>query len=311
MSLIKTSFALGTLCAASPILAKNISCDASLTPIVAQEKPQLLSQAFKFLEGPTWSETQQAFYFSEMDFSGPQTFGPKANIYQLQLPNEISLIFENSGSNGLIATGDQLIAMTHDNRAISTFNLRTKQRTTLATHFNKVPFNSPNDVALDSNNTLYFTDPTWQLGARKQQSPYTGLYRYNNQDKVTLLDASLDNPNGVIFSNDYKTLFVGDYSNRVFSYQVSKEGKLSNKRVFANINVPDGMAIDCADNLYVASHGDGKVLIFNQQGKKLSSIDVAPKVTNIAFGGEQLTTLLITTANGLYRLTTQLPGKAY
>jgi len=72
--------------------------------------------------------------------------------------------------------------------------------------------------------------------------------------------------------------------------------------------VPDGMAIDCARNLYITSHSKGAVLIFNQQGDLLQTIDVAPSTTNVAFGGEDNKTLLITTGNGLFTLPVNIPG---
>ncbi|WP_293746367.1 SMP-30/gluconolactonase/LRE family protein [uncultured Paraglaciecola sp.] len=286
-----------------------LGCPTDLPPIPAGEKAKLISNDFLFLEGPTWSETTNVYYFSEMNFSSTQENGPDAKIYQLKLPNTLAVFIEHSGTNGLLAKGGELFAMNHDSQSVSSYSLTTKQKIIIADNFHGQHFHSPNDMALHTKKHIYFTDPDWQLGDRLPQLDFTGVYWIDPEGKVSLVDKSLDKPNGVVLSLDERTLYVGDAENRVNTYQVSEDGSVSNTRkLFANIQSPDGMTIDCAGNLYITSHAEGSIYLYSAEGTKLDKIEVGPNTTNVEFGGPDMQTLLITTASGLYSIRTNLPG---
>lgn len=287
--------------------AKN-ECSAEVSPLSNGEKPKLIRTGFKFLEGPTWSKIDQAFYFSEMDFNSAQTYGPESTIYKLTLPHKIELVQKNVGTNGLLADGDFLYTMDHANRSLSKLTLNTLKSEVLSQAINGMKYNSPNDLVKADNGIIYFTDPNWQLGKRKQETPFTGFYAYLPSGKTILLDKTLTKPNGIAISPDQQTLYVGDASNRIFAYPLKSDGTLSERTLFAEIDSPDGMAVDCAGNLYATSHSKGMINIYASNGKLRDSFTLGHSVTNIAFGGEQGKTLLITSPHGLYYISSNIKG---
>ncbi|MDC2890824.1 SMP-30/gluconolactonase/LRE family protein [Psychrosphaera sp. G1-22] len=94
--------------------------------------------------------------------------------------------------------------MNHNSQSVSKLNIKHKLNNIIAGQFNQLNFNSPNDMTMDSRGNIYFTDPNWQLGDRTQQQPYTGVYKIDVNGKVSLIDGSLDKPNGVALSPDQK-----------------------------------------------------------------------------------------------------------
>ncbi|MBR9728984.1 SMP-30/gluconolactonase/LRE family protein [Shewanella intestini] len=286
-------------------------CDTSHSPTFNKQSLHLISDEFMFLEGPTWSSTEQSFFFSEMNINGPQAHGPEANIYRYTPHESPKLFVANSGSNGLLAHKGNLFTMNHYSRGLTKISLNDAQHSPqqLVSHYKNAKFNSPNDLIMHSNGSIYFTDPDWQLGNRKAQLPFTGVYRLTADGDLSLVSHTLIKPNGIALSVDESVLYVGDASNTIHLFSVNKQGQVGQAISTMTINSPDGMAIDCAGNLYATSHSSGKIHIFNPQSERLDTLDLKVNVTNVAFGGQDGKTLLITTAKGLYQIQTQLPGK--
>ncbi|MEZ9540084.1 SMP-30/gluconolactonase/LRE family protein [Shewanella sp. 10N.286.51.B8] len=284
------------------------NCPKDIRPFAKGLSPKLITTQLKFLEGPTWSRLTGKFYFSEMDFNGAQTNGPEATIYSWNEQDGVELFIENSGTNGLLAENKQLISMNHDTRSVNTFSLTTKERVLMVNDFNSTKFNSPNDLIKHPSGELFFTDPDWQLSGRTQQTPFTGVYKVNVKNEVTLLSTKFIKPNGISLSPDNKTLYIGDYSHQIFAHQLTENNELGALSFKINIDSPDGINVDCAGNIYAASHNEGKLYVYNPQGELLQSVYIAPKITNLAFGGKDLKTILITTGNGLFTLQSTIAG---
>jgi gluconolactonase len=270
-----------------------------------------VKDGFVFVEGAAWSDKLGAFLFSEMDFDHQGKNGPPSKIHKLVLPANIEVFIPDSGSNGLAVDDQGLVACTHDTQTLSRFDLTTKERSVFVADYQGKHFNSPNDVALHSQGHTYFTDPDWQLGDRKNETGVTGLYWRKPSGEVVLLDGSLDKPNGVTLSPDETRLYVGSAGNVVQVYTVLSDGSVGPRQVFADVKEPDGMAVDCAGRLYVASHSAGEVVVLSPEGQAISVIKVAPRTTNVAFGGADHRTILITAGSGLYSLRSETPGFPY
>ncbi len=284
-------------------------CSSDFPPITRDSTPHQIPGDFLFLEGPTWSPHQKVFYFSEMNFSSQQNLGPSAKIYRLALPDQVSVFIGSSGSNGLFTRGKWLYAMSHSTQSVSRFSLETKTKTVIADQYKGQAFLSPNDGAMHKNGHIYFTDPDWQLGTREPELPFTGVYKIDQLGNVTLVDGTLNKPNGIVFSKDYDALYVGDLGNKIYRFDVDLDGNVfGRKQVFAEVQTPDGMTIDCAGNLYVASHTKNSIIILSPKGQVIDEIQVGANTTNVEFGGDDFGTLLITTANGLFTLRTNIPG---
>ncbi len=277
------------------------------SPPVTATRAKLLKNGFVFVEGPVWSDQLGALLFSEMDFNADDTNGPPSKIHLLTPEGQLFSFLENSGSNGLGIDTQGLVAATHDNQALSRIDLASKRRSVIVDNIGGKKFNSPNDLAISSKGDIYFSDPDYQLGKRPKQTGVTGLYWVKPDRTVTLVDGTLDKPNGVALSPDEGTLYVGSSDGVVWSYTI-ESGKPGSRKRFAEVEGPDGMAIDCAGNLYATSHGPGRVEVFDAESKKLASIEVAPKATNAAFGGPERKTLYITAGSGLYAVDVDVPG---
>jgi gluconolactonase len=271
----------------------------------------LIKDGFVFVEGPVWSDQLTAFFFSEMDFNNSGPNGPPSKIHRLVLPASIDVFIPNSGSNGLAIDGEGLIAATHDTQALSRYDLTTRARSVLVSDYDSKHFNSPNDVALHSKGYVYFTDPDWQIGQRKNETGVTGVYFRNGAGQVALIDGDLARPNGITLSPDETRLYVGASDGVISVYQVLADGSVAPRQKFADVREPDGMGIDCEGRLYVASHGPGEVVVLSPSGATLSAIKVAPRATNVAFGGADRKTLLITAGSGIYTSRAVAPGFPY
>jgi gluconolactonase len=94
-------------------------------------------------------------------------------------------------------------------------------------------------------------------------------------------------------------------------YSVLADGSVGPRQLFADVKEPDGMAVDCAGRLYVASHSAGEVVVLSPEGQAISVIKVAPRTTNVAFGGPDHRTILITAGTGVYSVRSETPGLPY
>lgn len=275
---------------------------------VTETKAKLVRDGFVFVEGPVWSDQLSSLLFSEMDFNADVSKGPPSKIYLLTRDDQLFTFLEDSGSNGLGIDTSGIVAATHAPQGLTRIDLSTKTKTLFVADVAGKKFNSPNDLAISRSGQIYFSDPDWQLGTRSNETGITGVYWVRPDNSVTLVDGKLNKPNGVSLSPDDKILYVGSLDDNIYAYSIDENGKPGARRVFAKVEGPDGMAVDCAGNLYVTSHGPGKIEVFAPTGKKLATIDVAPKTTNAAFGGPERKTLYITAGTGVYALPTEVPG---
>jgi gluconolactonase len=272
---------------------------------------KLVKDGFVFVEGPVWSDAEKAFFFSEMDFSRQGPNGPPSRIHKLVPPAAIDVFIAEAGSNGLAIDDAGLVACTHDTQTLSRYDLKTRARSAFVADFQGKHFNSPNDVALHSAGHAYFTDPDWQIGERKSETGITGVYFRSASGQVTLIDGELQKPNGITLSPDETRLYVGAVDGAVYVYPLFSDGSAGPRQKLADVKEPDGMAVDCLGRLYVTSHGPGEVVVLSPAGEVKATIKVAPRTTNVAFGGPDHTTLLITAGSGVYSLPSPVAGFPY
>jgi gluconolactonase len=184
----------------------------------------------------------------------------------------------------------------------------------LADKFEGKKFNSPNDVILGPDGALYFTDPTLDLvQGQKQEIPFQGVYRLDENGKVTLLTKDLTQPNGLAFSPDGKKFYVDDSEQRnIRVYDVAPDGSLANGRIFGdehgekNDGVPDGIKVDVQGNLFVT--GPKGIWVWDAKGKHLGTIVLPEQPANLTWGDKDSKTLYITATTSVYRLRTRTRG---
>lgn len=291
-------------------------------PYAASPLPSELSQrvaprvqgGFGFLEGPVWIAEQGVLLFTDMNFSAPPSMsGPPARIHRFTPPSSFDVWAEQGNSNGLALDLDaNIVACSHDVQSLSIFDRDTRVRSPLPLLYNGAHFNSPNDVTVRSDGSIYFTDPDWQIGTRDSETGLMGVYRKPPTGPVELLIGTLHKPNGIAFSPDERTLYVGSAENDVLRFTVGDDGSVGASEVFVSPGASDGFAVDCAGNLYVTTGQTVKV--FDAGGGELGSIVLSPAVSNpsnAAFGGPDRKTLFITAGSGLYAIDLLVPGLPY
>ncbi|WP_422362077.1 SMP-30/gluconolactonase/LRE family protein [Reichenbachiella sp.] len=165
--------------------------------------------------------------------------------------------------------------------------------------------NQPNDVAISSNGTLYASDPNW--------AESTGnLWKVDKGGDFVLLESNMGTTNGVEVAPGDSLLYVNESVQRkVWAYDLSPEGKVSNKRLL--IEFPDhgldGMRCDEEGNLYIARYGKGTVAMVSPVGELLNEVKLkGQKPTNITFGGPEGKTCYVTCQDRGYIETFEVPS---
>jgi len=271
--------------------------ESTTGPLAGMGELELIEDRFGWAEGPQWLPDMGVLLFT--DSSG--------TIYQVDADDEVSVFRQPSnGANGLALDPEgRLIAAENTRRRVT----RTESDgtvTPIAEQFEGVPLNQPNDIAVRSDGTIYFTDPYYGEGSRDLD--FHGVFRIAPDGALTAerRGALTEQPNGIALSPDETLLYVANQAdNLVWVFDVAADGSLSEARTFVTIeDSPDGMAVDHAGNLFVASFGG--IEVFAPDGTRWGVIPVPS--TNCAFGGADGHTLYITQPERLYRVTLENPG---
>ena len=222
-----------------------------------------------------------AVNYSKQGTVGKITPGGDSSIF-IELP-------DSSVGNGIRfnSKGEMLIA-DYTNHNILKVNMADKQ---IGVYAHDSTMNQPNDIAIDSKDRLYASDPKWKDNTGR-------IWRIDTNGKMTILEDSMGTTNGIEVSPDQKKLYVNESVQRkVWVYDLSDSGTISNKRLL--IEFPDfgmdGMRCDIEGNLYIARHGKGTVAEVSPAGKLLRDIILTgKKPSNIAFGGNDGQTVYVT-----------------
>lgn len=304
----------GFECPAGPFEAPKLS---GVTPMRVEGVPPAdafnnQNNDFTNVEGDVWFEG--ALYVSEIAGGNNP---PPARIIKVTADDQVSVVMPNSGSNGLAvdATG-QLWGTLHSDGSVSKLNLATMMATPVVMKFMDARFGSPNDLTFHTNGTLYFTDPGWQAPNPNPQSE-TRAYRVAPGGQPEPIPGATNKPNGISLSVKQDFLYVASLG-PLKRYPVMPDGSLGAGADFAGgPSGIDGMVVDCADNLYVASGSQG-VKVFDKAGAPIGTITVAGigDATNVAFGGADHQTLYISGQGGkgmkgLFKLAMNVPGYPY
>jgi gluconolactonase len=178
---------------------------------------------------------------------------------------------------------------------------------------------------LRNDGNLYFTDPRFRGPAQAPQGNVTRVYRVAPDGSVSVVESGLTNPNGITLSPDGSTLYVSASSGTgLRSYALDAAGVASNGAdvpLNPPLDAPDGMAVDCAGNIYTTEHEARRITVLTGQGELLGSFGgrqvFDSDINNLAFGGADGRTLFVTTSiegttrGGLYAVPLNVPGLPY
>ncbi len=192
-------------------------------------------------------------------------------------------------------------------------NIATLERTSVAEQFNGNVFNSPNDLTLAADGTIYFTDPSFQRDAAPGGQEKTSVYRVATDGTVSVVDDTMSNPNGISLSPAGDVLYVagGGEQGVLRAYPIVNGVPQAGKDLVSGVAVPDGMAVDCLGNIYVTEHTSQRVRVFTSAGKQIATIKVDANVTNAAFGGPLGKTLYLSGAGAIWKLELDVTGSPY
>jgi gluconolactonase len=265
----------------------------------AGAKLQKLAADMKFTEGPVWIPRDGGYLvFSDIPADELKRWSMDESLRTFRKPSH------QANGNTLDREG-RLVTCEHHARRVT----RTEPDghvTVLVDSFEGKRFNSPNDVVVRSDGTIWFTDPPYGLpagAARELDRNY--VFRFEPASKrIGIVAEDFDMPNGLCFSPDERTLYVADSGkpHHIRAFDVTGDGRLEHGRVFCTIDagVPDGIRCDEHGNVW-SSAGDG-VHVFAPDGRLLGKIPVPETPANLCFGGADGRTLFITARTSLYSI---------
>ena len=291
-----------------------VALDPKLKELVDEDvKIEQIGTGYQFTEGPIWNSRDKSLIFSCIRSSTQYIWTEErgAQVYR-QPSNE-------SNGNTLDINGN-LITCEHKGRRLAITKPGGQPETLVDNHRGR-KLNSPNDVVGMANGDLIFTDPSFGLRNAAgeivgQELQYAGIFRIRPNGELTLLNAEFDAPNGLVVTDDQKTLLVDDTRHSwVRGFAIHEDGSLHNMFHFCDVKYgdtagrPDGMKLDSQGNLYVTANTDEGLWVYNPEGKLLGFINLPERPANCAWGGDDWQTLFVTAQTSVYRLRMKVPGQ--
>ena len=293
--------------------------DPGLHELIAPDAPiERVAGGLTFTEGPVWRGGH--LLFSDI---------PNKRIVRWRrLPEGPELTtFAIGTSNGLtLDRQGRVMAAEHDGRRVSRV-ADDGSRTVLAEQFQGKRLNSPNDLVVKSDGSIYFTDPPyavqpatpgmvrpagwWTRPIPGKEQPCNGVYRLGPEGNMRLLADDFALPNGLAFSPDESVLYIDDSAHKhIRAFDVRPDGALANGRLLLDMasedpGVPDGLKVDRRGNVFCT--GPGGVWVCRPDGVLLGRIVLPELPANLAWG-EDGSVLFLTARTSVYRLPTKTAG---
>ena len=284
---------------------------------VGMASVECLYQGARWSEGPVWFGDSRTLVWSDIP-----------NNRMLRWDEETGEVrtFRKPSNNANGNTRDRegrLVTCEHLTRRVT----RTEYDgsiTVLADQYNGKPLNSPNDVIVKSDGSIWFSDPTFGIdgfyeGERKEAELKPAVYRMDGKSgEITMMTDTLIGPNGLAFSPDESVVYIVDSRaspRKIFAFDISHDGlKLTNQRevIDAGQGTPDGFRVDVHGNLWCgwgmgSDELDG-VRIFTPQGEAIGHIALPERCANVCFGGRYRNRLFMAASHGLYSLYVNTQG---
>jgi len=275
-------------------------------------KVERLADGIGFGEGPVWDRAGRRLIFSDMKHDHMRAWQEGKGIGTFRKPS-------NKANGNTYDRQGRLLSCEHATSCVVRQE-KNGAMTVIASHYRDKELNSPNDIVVKSDGAIYFSDPSYgrlreEIGiVRELQLPFRGVYRVAGDGApAQLLVDDFEMPNGLCFTHDEKKLFINDTPRlHIRVFDVKPDGTITGGRVWAETTGegegrPDGMKFDSAENLYCT--GPGGVHIFDGGARCLGVIRTPERVTNIAWGGDDLRSLYMTGITTLYRARVRVPGR--
>jgi gluconolactonase len=271
-----------------------------------------IGSGFTFTEGPVWHPIEHYLLFSDMPADVRRRWDARGGVREVMRPA--------NKCNGMTYDADlNLIVCEHATSSV----MRERpdgRREVVASHFDGVELNSPNDLCIHSDGAIYFSDPWYGrmpvYGVeRPRQLGFQGVYRVppgGGPPQLLVNRYMFDQPNGLCFSPDEHLLYVNDtVQANIRVFDVKPDGSLGFGRTFASglksdrePGVPDGMKCDSSGNVWVTAPGG--VWVFAPTGDLIGKVRIPELASNLHWGGDDLRTLFVTATHSVYAVGTKV-----
>jgi gluconolactonase len=272
-----------------------------------------LATGMRWSEGPVWIGDARSLLWSDI---------PNNRIMRWDEETGRTTVFRKPSNYANGNTRDRqgrLVTCEHDARRVT----RTEHDgtvTVLIDKFDGKPLNSPNDVVVKSDGSIWFSDPLFGILGNYEGHPATpelpaNVYRLDPQTGRAAVVAGDFTPNGLCFSPDEKKMYLVDFPRAIRVYDVVADGTaLANGKPFVTCEAgetPDGFRCDTAGNLWCGwslADGTGGVMVFDPEGKRIGSISLPERCANLCFGGLKRNRLFMAASHSLYSLYVETQG---
>jgi gluconolactonase len=271
-----------------------------------------VASGFEFTEGPVWADgallfsspNTNAIYRLDPDLGKVTIFRSKSGYTGVDIGR-----YHQPGSNGLAFDPEGRLAICqHGNRRVIRVNPH-GDTTVLADRFDGRRLNSPNDLVYRSDGTLFFTDPPFGLPGAfddpDKELDFSGVFSVSPDGVVSLIDDSMEGPNGIAFSPDERFLYVGNWDEEFkavirYDLESGERGVLADLTDLPGEDAIDGIKVDPDGRLYVC--GPGGISVLSPDGERLGLLELPEDPHNLAWGGPDGRDLYVTALSSVYRL---------
>jgi len=281
-------------------------------------KVERIATGCRWAEGPVWLGDSRSLVWSDI---------PNNRMLRWDEETGAVSVFRKPSNNANGHTRDRqgrIISCEHGGRRVT----RTEYDGTLtvvADSFQGKRLNSPNDLVVKSDGSIWFTDPTfgilgWYEGGKATPELPMNVYRVDPSGAIEVAMEGINQPNGLAFSPDEKLLYIVESRSvprKILAYDVVDGRKLANRRelIDAGPGTPDGFRVDVDGNLWcgwgMGQAGLDGVHVFNPDGKLIGRIDLPERCANLCFGGVDRNRLFMVASTSVYALYVNTQGIAY
>ncbi|MFM9983136.1 MAG: SMP-30/gluconolactonase/LRE family protein [Burkholderiales bacterium] len=297
------------------IVTLDPSFDRYRLPLAKVER---IATECRWAEGPVWLGDTRSLVWSDI---------PNNRMLRWDEETGTTSVFRKPSNYANGHTRDRqgrIVSCEHGGRRIS----RTEYDgtvTTVADSFQGKRLNSPNDLVVKSDGSIWFTDPTfgilgWYEGTKATPESPMNVYRVDASGAIELAIEGINQPNGLAFSPDEKILYIVESRSvprKILAYDIVDGRKAVNGRVLidAGPGTPDGFRVDVDGNLWcgwgMGEAGLDGVHVFNPDGKRIGRIDLPERCANLCFGGVHRNRLFMAASTSVYSLYVNTQGVGY
>jgi gluconolactonase len=297
-------------------MAVDVKSEKLFELVDREAQVERLATGFTFTEGPIWNKEGRFLLFSDMPGDVRRRWDEENGVQEVMRPS-------NKGNGMTFDLDGRLLVCEHSTSSLVRIDPdgTGSGREVVASHYEGKELNSPNDVIVADDGSIYFSDPWYGrmpvFGVeRDRELGFQGVYRIppGGGDPQLLVD-DFEQPNGLCFSPDASLLYINDTPRahiRVFDAQ--PDGTIANGRMFfehigsgvIEEGIPDGMKCDERGNIYVT--GPGGIWVISPEAEHLGVIEVPENTGNLNWGGDDWKELYIPSTTSVYRIRMKVSG---